>query len=146
VTVKTSIRSTEQGGEATVALSLHDDLGIFVELDAIIDTGLDGELYVGYGTLAALRLDPSRGHTSWNELDPQPCVGAFDEARLPTWEGRVALPGDAPRAAVVQEGRREHPGAARVGRAFLRRFALVLLYDPERSELTLLQRPRAEGS
>ncbi|MDF1664311.1 MAG: hypothetical protein P1V97_21270 [Planctomycetota bacterium] len=126
--------------EALIELTLMDDEGRFKNITALIDTGWSGELYLGHFMIREMRLRPGRFQKTWIEQNPEPMSAVVGTQQCPVWQGTVALKDEEGKIVKVQQGLRGHSEQARVGRAFLKRFGILLILDIEGNDYQVLAR------
>lgn len=129
--------------EALIELTLMDDEGSYKTLTAVIDTGWSGELYLGHLSIREMRLRPGRFQKTWIEQNPEPMSAVVGTQQCPVWQGTIALKDNQPKTVKVQQGLRGHSEHPRVGRAFLKRFAILLILDIEGKDYQVLTRNEA---
>lgn len=140
-----SLRAALGEGQAPrLSIELRDDRGQRRAIDALIDTAFPGELVLGRVFLGEVRRAPADFRETWSELNPEPLPGAGPRP-LPAWRGTIALAGGKPERVKVHEDRRPE-AEARLGRAFLARFEIVLVLDIERGELQALSRQQRKSA
>ena len=126
--------------EALIELTLMEDEGRFQSITAMIDTGWNGELYLGHKLIQEMRLRPHRFQKTWIEQNPEPLADLLGAQQLPVWQGQVAMKEDQGKTVKVHQGLRGNSERARVGRAFLKRFGILLILDIEGKDYQVLSR------
>lgn len=127
-------------GEALIELQLHDDAGVYKSITAMIDTAWSGELYVGHRATRNMRLRPERFQKSWIEQNPEPLESPLGTQQCPVWQGTLSFNDEQGQTVKVQQGLRGHSEQARVGRAFLRRFGVLVILDIDGQDYQVLSR------
>jgi hypothetical protein len=126
--------------EAFIELELVNDQGLYKKIEALVDTGWDGELYLSHSILREMRIKPDLFQQTWFEQNPEPVEGLIQIRQLPTWTGSLSFRDKRIDSVKVHQGLRGQSETARIGRAFLKRFGIILILDLEGQDYQLLAR------